>query len=237
MANRMTALRELQGISGQFDDVGRRNLTRDIVSTRVGHDLADRYVPASVDSRPTVDSKIAFLENTQLQAGQPVPVVSSELHGEHLTVHVPVLNQIIEAINTGAADPQQVFGTLQAFYQHISETIQFAAADPALESLVSQTKQVLQFAEEAINNTAKALEKIQREQAAGEATGEGGGEGGGAESQQMAMQAKLQEHEIKMQIAQQKAEVEMQIKQRKADQDQAIRDAQAALKFREGSPV
>ena len=32
-ANRMVALRELQGISGQFDDVGRRNLTRDIVST------------------------------------------------------------------------------------------------------------------------------------------------------------------------------------------------------------
>ena len=47
MANRLVALRELQGISGQFDDVGRRNLTRDIVATRVGHDLADRYAPTT----------------------------------------------------------------------------------------------------------------------------------------------------------------------------------------------
>ena len=42
-AERLVALRELLGIAGSFDEVGRRNLTRDIVSTRVGHDLADRY--------------------------------------------------------------------------------------------------------------------------------------------------------------------------------------------------
>ena len=100
-ANRMLALRELQGISGQFDDVGRRNLTRDIVSTRVGHDLADRYVPAEVQKRPTVDVKIAFFENQQLQQGQNVPVIASEMHGTHLEIHVPVLNQMIEALNTG----------------------------------------------------------------------------------------------------------------------------------------
>jgi len=69
-ANRLVALRELQGISGQFDDVGRRNLTRDIVSTRVGHDLADRYVPAQDSQRQTVDTKIAYLENMQLQQGR-----------------------------------------------------------------------------------------------------------------------------------------------------------------------
>ena len=164
-ANRLVALRELQGISGQFDDVGRRNLTRDIVSTRVGHDLADRYVPAQDSERPTVDTKIAYLENQQLQQGQPVPVVSSELHGQHLQLHVPLLQQIIEAIDGGQADPQQVLPALQALYQHISETAQYASGDPALQATVAQTKQVLQYAEEAINNTMKALEKIQREQA------------------------------------------------------------------------
>jgi len=164
-ANRVVALRELQGISGQFDDVGRRNLTRDIVSTRVGHDLADRYVPADVEKRPTVDLKIAFFENQQLMAGQPVPVVGNELHGTHLEVHVPALAQLIEQLNTGEADPMQALPTLQAFYEHISQTVQLAAGDPALEGLVGQTQQVLQFAEEAINNTAKALQKIQRDQA------------------------------------------------------------------------
>ncbi len=158
-------MRELQGISGQFDDVGRRNLTRDIVSTRVGHDLADRYVPAEVQKRPTVDVKIAFFENQQLMAGQQVPVVANELHGTHLEVHVPVLNQLLEQLNVGEADPMQSLPVLQAFYQHISQTVQFAAGDPALEGIVGQTKQTLNFAEEVINNTAKAAQKIQREQA------------------------------------------------------------------------
>ena len=225
-ANRLVALRELQGISGQFDDVGRRNLTRDIVSTRVGHDLADRYVPAQDSERQTVDTKIAYLENQQLQQGQPVPVVSSELHGQHLQLHVPLLQQIIEAIYGGQADPQQVLPALQALYQHISETAQFAAGDPALQATVAQTKQVLQYAEEAINNTMKALEKIQREQA--ENMQEGAGQPQASE-----IDMKLQKAQVDMQIAQQKAELDMAIKQRKFDQEQAIRDAEAALRFRE----
>lgn len=226
-ANRMVALKELQGISGQFDDVGRRNLTRDIVSTRVGHDLADRYVPAETEKRPTVDLKIAYFENQQLSAGQPVPVVGNELHGTHLEIHAPALNQIIEQLNTGAADPMQALPAVQAFYQHISETLQFAAGDPALEGMVSQTKQLLQFAEEVINNTTKAIQKMQRDQA--------GQEGEQAQPQQS--DAKLMEHQIKMQIAQEKAELDLAIKQKKHDQEMAIRDAKAALEFRQNSDL
>ena len=225
-ANRLVALRELQGISGQFDDVGRRNLTRDIVSTRVGHDLADRYVPAQESERQTVDTKIAYLENQQLQQGQPVPVVSSELHGQHLQLHVPLLQQIIEAIDGGQADPQRALPALQALYQHIAETAQYAAGDPALQAVVANTKQVLQYAEEAINNTMKALEKIQREQAENMQEGTG-------QPQMSEVDMKLQKAQVDMQIAQQKAELDMAIKQRKFDQDQAIRDAEAALRFRE----
>jgi hypothetical protein len=115
---------------------------------------------------------------------------------------------------------------LQALYQHISETAQFAAGDPALQATVAQTKQVLQYAEEAINNTMKALEKIQREQA--ENMQEGAGQPQASE-----IDMKLQKAQVDMQIAQQKAELDMAIKQRKFDQEQAIRDAEAALRFRE----
>ena len=226
-ANRMVALKELQGISGQFDEVGRKNLTRDIVSTRVGHDLANRYVSPDVEKRPTVDVKIAFFENQQLQQGENVPVIASELHGTHLEVHVPVLNQLIQAINEGQADPMQVLPMLQSFYQHISDTAQLAAGDPALEGLVGQTKQVLQYAEEAINNTMKAAQKIQRDQA----MEEGGEEG----AEQATQDSKVQEHQVKMQIAQEKAELDMAIKQKKHEQEMAIRDAKAALEFREDS--
>ena len=228
-ANRMVALRELQGISGQFDDVGRRNLTRDIVSTRVGHDLADRYVPSETEKRPTVDLKIAYFENQQLMAGQPVPVVGNELHGTHLEIHTPALAEVIQQINSGQADPMQVMPVLQAFYEHISQTVQLAVGDPALESIVGQTNQVLQFAEEAINNTAKAQQKIQRDQA----------QQAEAEGQKAPQQpdAKMMEHQVKMQIAQEKAELDMAIKQRKHDQEMALRDAKAALEFRENSDL
>jgi len=138
-----------------------------------------------------------------------------------------LLQQLLEGINAGQADPQQVLPMLQAFYQHISETVQFASGDPALQGLVGQTKQVLQFAEEAINNTMKALEKIQRDQA--QASQESGQQPTGPSEVDM----KVQKAQVEMQIAQQKAELDMAIKQRKFDQEQAMRDAKAALEFRE----
>ena len=223
-ANRLVALRELQGISGSFDDVGRRNLTRDIVSTRVGHDLADRYVPVAQDSRPTVDNKIAFLENQTMMQGSPVPVEANEIHGLHLDVHIPALVQLIEQLNAGAADPVQSLPVLQAFYSHVGETVQALAADPAAQAEIAQAKQVLQFAEELINNTSKQVQKIERDAA------QAGGEGQEADP---AMQAKMQEHQLKMQMAQQKAELEMSLKQAKLEQEQAMRDAENVLKMRE----
>ncbi|MAR11634.1 MAG: hypothetical protein CL681_16955, partial [Blastopirellula sp.] len=195
-------------------------------STRVGHDLADRYVPAEVEKRPTVDLKIAYFENQQLMAGQSVPVVGNELHGTHLEIHVPALNQLIEQLNVGEADPMQALPILQAFYEHISQTVQLAAGDPALEGVVGQTKQVLQFAEEAINNTMKAAQKLQREQAQM-------AEEQGIEPEQGQVDARMADHQVKMQIAQEKAELDMALKQKKHDQEMAIRDAKAALEFRE----
>ena len=80
----------------------------------------------SVNSKESVDVKIAFFENQQLQQGQNVPVIANELHGVHLEIHVPALAQLIEALNTGEADPMQVLPVLQAMYQHISDTAQLA---------------------------------------------------------------------------------------------------------------
>ena len=250
MANRLVALRELQAMSSQFDDVGRRNLTRDIVSTRVGYDLADRYAPNQEGDRTAADTKIAIFENLQLQAGQSIPVLSNELHGQHLPVHMQLAQQMLEAINAGQADPQQVLPALQAIYQHMSETTQYAGGDPALGAMVSSAKQVMQYLEEAVNNTMKALEKIQREQAQQEqmaaeqqqmggeqqmtdAEGQLAAQSGQAAPKMSEMDLKLQRAQIEMQIAQQKAELEMSLKQRKFDQEQAMRDAEKALRFRE----
>tara|TARA_Y100000401_G_scaffold31924_1_gene23342 strand:+ start:1104 stop:3332 length:2229 start_codon:yes stop_codon:yes gene_type:complete len=226
-ANRLVALRELQAISGSFDEVGRKNLTRDIVSTRVGHDLADRYIPQQMQERPTVDVKIAYFENQELMSGVPVPVVANELHATHLEVHLPALNQLIEQLNMGGADPVQSLASVQAFYQHITETAQQLAGDPQQEGLLGQAKQALQYAEEMIYNTSKQVEKMQREQAEMQPAPEGG------EAVDPALAAKMRESEIKNQITMQKAELDMRIKQAKFEQDQAIADAKNALEMRE----
>ena len=225
-ANRLVALKELQAISGSFDETGRRNLTRDIVSTRVGHDLADRYTPQQVEPRPTIDSKIAYLENQELMAGEPVPVVDAEMHGAHLNVHLPELNQLIEELNQGAADPVESLPALQAFYQHISETVQFIASDPTQQGMVGTAKQVLNFAEEMINNTSKQVQKMQRDQMEQQ-----GGSPEGAE--QNALSMKMQEHQMKLEMARQKAELDMELKQAKFRQEQAIEDAKTVAKLRE----
>ena len=226
-ANRLVALRELQAISGSFDDVGRKNLTRDIVSTRVGHDLADRYAPQVEEARPTVDGKIAFFENQELMDGTPVPVVTNEIHSAHLSEHVPVLSQLIEQLNTGAADPLQALPALQAFYQHVAETVQSLVGDPAAESIVADANQVLQYTEEMINNTSKQVQKIQRDQAESQPEEEGQPQG------EPDMGNKLQEHQLKMDMAKQKAELDMELKRAKFEQEQAMRDASNVMKMRE----
>jgi len=226
-ANRLVALRELQAISGSFDDVGRKNLTRDIVATRVGHDLADRYAPQVEEARPTVDGKIAFFENQELMDGTPVPVVANEIHSAHLSEHVPILSQLIEQLNTGAADPMQALPALQAFYQHVAETVQALVGDPAAESIVADANQVLQYTEEMINNTSKQVQKIQRDQA----------ESQPPEGEQVQedpnMGSKIQEHQLKMDMAKQKAELDMELKRAKFEQEQAMRDASNVMKMRE----
>lgn len=185
--------------------------------------------------RETVDNKIAIMETATLNQGQPMPVLSSELHGTHLGIHLESFGQLLEALNTGQADPMQAMPVLQAFYQHIAEHTQFASGEPALEGLVAQAKQSLQYGEEMINNTAKAMEKIQRDeaQAQQQMTEEEAAmmqQQGGEQPQE---DPKIAAAQVQMQIMQQKAELEMSIKQQKHEQDQAIRDAEAAMKFQE----
>tara|TARA_R100000734_G_C3315244_1_gene107136 strand:- start:1834 stop:2403 length:570 start_codon:yes stop_codon:yes gene_type:complete len=184
-----------------------------------------------------VDDKIAYFENSDLSEGKQVPALSNELHGKHLQIHVPALQEIITGMDEGTVDPVQIYQSLVAFYQHISETLQLAAGDADLQPLISNTKQVLQYAEEAINNTAKKMQKMQREAAEAQASGAEmspeGQEGMAVPPQPNAADLKMQQAQVDMQIRRQKAELEMELRQRKFEQEQALRDAKAAADLRD----
>jgi hypothetical protein len=226
-ANRLVSLRELNGISGSFDEVGRRNLIRDIVSTRVGHDLADRYAPANPEPRLAIDAKVAILENNHLQQGSEVPVLDNELHGMHLLQgHVPVLSDILATVQEGTADPVEALPVLQAFYNHVNEHMKYFSMDPAAQGEVAQVRQLMQVAEEWIVNTGRKVQKMQRDAAQQQSEGQPVDP-----SKQAALQMRVEEHQIKMDIARQKAELDMSIRQAKHQQDLAMNDAKKAVEL------
>jgi hypothetical protein len=222
-ANRLLALRELNAISGSFDDVGRRNLIRDITATRVGHDLVDRYAPAAPEPRLTVDAKIAMMENQSMVSGMPVPVLDNELHGMHLRVHAPELQQLLAAVDGGQADPVQALPIVQALYEHVMQHLQFLSSDPSARGQVAELKQLTQIAEEVITNTGRKIQAMQRKQLQEGASPEGQPQG------PTPTELKFQEHQLKMEIARQKAELDMQIREAKFQQEQAINDAKGAV--------
>jgi hypothetical protein len=230
-ANRVLALRELNQVSGGFDETGRHHLLRDIVTARVGRDLTDRYIGPLPEPRPTVEGKIALLENEAMQQGRPVPVLSNELHGEHLRAHAPLLQELISGIETGEVDPMAALPVAEALYDHCSQHNGFLLQDPMAQADAKGMKQLLQQAEMIIVNFRRKLAAMARKAQEGQmADGSGGDQSGGTgDTGPSAAQLKLEEHQVKLSIAQQKAEQEMSIKERKAMQEMALKDAERAM--------
>ena len=232
-ANRVLALRELNGIAGAFDETGRHNLVRDIVTARVGRDLTDRYVGPTSEPRPTVEGKIALLENEAMQQGRPVPVLSGEIHGEHLRSHAPLLQELLAAIQTGEADPLAALPVVEALYDHCSQHNGFLEMDPLSQADAKGMKQLLQQSDMVITNFRRKIEAMPRKAQEDQMAGGPGDDqtGGNGEAEPSAAQLKYAEHQVKLNIAQRKAEQEMDIKERKFQQESALKDAERAMQM------
>lgn len=226
-ANRMLALRDLNQFAGAFDETGRKNLIRDIVASRVGHDLVDRYVPMQMEPRTTIHSKLAMLENGALDTGAEVPVMSDEPHIEHLSVQAPKLNELIAMIQQGQGELGPLLSQAMAYQKHIGQHAEYLAADPTASAEVAELKRMMQISTEVITNFGRRFDRMMREQAAA------GGQEAEGQAQLNPVQLKLQEHELRMQITRDKAELEKQIRQSKAEQDLAIKDAERSLRLLE----
>jgi hypothetical protein len=213
---RIATLDELDRERGYFDEVGNRNLTYDRVSTRIGHDAARRYITKTPQPRGTTDQSLATLENAMLMQGTGVPTLPAQLHGTHLDIHLPQLQQLIEAA-AGGGDLQQLMPALGAAHQHVAEHAQALGADPTQQDKVAMS---IDFS----NKARQILENAQRQAEADAARAPEGGE----------QTSKVAELELiaqtKARIMEQHAEVEMGIKERKAQQEQALKDFEAAAK-------
>jgi hypothetical protein len=258
-ANRMLVQKELAAMAGQFDEIGQKNLVHDQVATLVGHKMANRYAPAPSKTngtdRDSIDTKIALLENLKLEDGTEIPPLSSEMHGKHLRVHIPLAQNILTGIEEGHIDPVETLPIMGAIYFHLSDTAKMASSNPNLEPVVNETRQILQLLEEQLNNAQKAKAKMERDAMEAQAAeaemaemaameGQGGGpapEGAAGEISPTDMKlaeaarahdAKVQASELDMEITRRKADLDMAIRREDHEQKQALEDAKVAAKIR-----
>lgn len=214
-AARTAGLNKLQERAALLPEDGRRNLTYDLVATEVGYDNASRYCSPAEQPRPTVDVSIASLENSALIEGKPQPVLTIQLHGVHLSIHAPEIQQITAGIEEGTIDGVQILPGLTELHNHSYDHLQLLAADPYAQDQVAEFSQILQQAGEAILNSTRQAEAEARKQA----------EAGDQGQQAVAEQLKLQTLQLKGEIEIRKAELALQMEQMKALQRQQEHDA------------
>lgn len=229
-AARKDTFRELSDMAPGFDEIGRKNLQRDKVANELkSYRAADRYAPPVEKPRVPIDSKIAELENNQMEAGMDVQVLGNELHLSHLAIHTDKINGIIQGVEEGTMDMMEVTPLMVKLHGHATAHLEIVGADPVAAEDVAFYRQVLQQAGEIIMNGVRMLEKAQRE-----GGGEEGAEGqASAEDQEFTagLQRQLAEHQQKLANLQQEHDLKMQLQINEAETKRAIASADAASKL------
>lgn len=222
---RTAAYNDLIEIAQYLPEDGRKNLIFDRVANRVGHDAASRYASPSDVPRPTVDQKIAELENSDLLEGTPIGVQSNELHGEHLLKHLPVIEQIVTGIDDGSIDAMQVLNGLTLLHEHSFTHVQVLATDPWAQPAVASAKATLQRAGEQILNYTR------RAQAEAQEAAQNGTPGAQDQAADLKAQADALAAQLKIQLAEldvKKKELDIQRDEERHRQRMELADAQTA---------
>ncbi len=235
---RRMVVNELAGLAPQFDEEGRRNTLRAQVGGLVGHDRVDEFVPPMEGPRPTVDDKMAELENLEMTtSGQEAPVYSTDLHPIHARRHLAKLSEMVEAVDQAQAPIEEMVPLMVPIHGHATKHVE-AMVGPVVESEAATYRQQLQQIGEVLHNGIKHIQKLQRQQ---QDQGQGQGGDGQPTAEQMAQQEwsrnlerSVLEHKIKLQAIEATAAVKLQAEQARAAQRIAIADLEAAAKIRRG---
>jgi hypothetical protein len=234
---RAMALTDLTSLLPELNEMGKRNLIFDRVASRVGYDMARRYVEEPQDPQYSVEGQLAEMENILMSGGKDLPVEPAMMHETHLERHLPDVNRIIQSIEIGELDPMQELQGLQIKLAHIDAHTQNLAGRQSAGGIFASARQTLNNAGNVVKNMERKIKAMQRREAeAAQAAQEEAAQAGGdppqapAESDQL-LQLKMAAAQLDMQIKQAKADVDMEIKQAKAAQDRALKDAEVAQRL------
>ena len=164
-AAKTIGLQRMQELRPRMDDVGQKNLDRELAIDAVGVAGADKFFPRDGEFRTTVDTQIAILQNAQLMQGIEIPVLSSDPHMPHAREHIKPMLEDYELVAGGQMEEMEFAQKYILLYPHTVEHIQRVEGDITVSEEAAAMRQMLQRIEEFINNGIKALEAAQEEAA------------------------------------------------------------------------
>ena len=213
-AARVAVLDQLNQERPFMDEEGNRRLTFDRVAARIGYDGASKYVVRGSKPRGTNEQSLANLENSLLNLGQAVPVLSAQFHGTHLEIHIPIAQDLISRILGGEIDANENIGVIAAMSSHVSGHAEGVASDHNQQNLVSVALDVSNKLRQIVENTERSL------QAQNNSPDQ---EGAPSKADELARIAQVKED-----ILRSEADLKMTIIREKAEQEQRLKDFAAA---------
>lgn len=227
-AARSLSFTKLMSLLPQLDEIGRKNLIYQFVANEVGYQNVDEFASKAEEPRLGTEASLAILENGLLRMGRPLEVLSYQMHGTHVQIHVPPLLETLDAVERGELDPMQELPGLQATLNHLSAHGEELVRDPSQLALYGQVKEAINNTQQVVTNMERKIKAIQAQGGGeAEAAAPGGEDALNAEKVKQE-QLKTAMIEFKLQIAQRKGEMELAIQQAKADQNLALNDLKGA---------
>lgn len=154
---RQASLEFLMNIAGALPDTGRSNLISDVVASRAGVAMVDRYYPRG-EIQPIADDQlaIAMLQISAAKQGMPPVITDSQNHALFAGTFLSAASEAMAGLAQGA-DPRQVLAFVEAIGPSIAQHINEMSKDPTRRDLV---KKFTQQMNDLANLTDKLRQKV-----------------------------------------------------------------------------
>lgn len=129
------------------------NIVRDITANAMGGAKVDRYAPSLTDNDlPTSDDSMAMVESSELSMGGDALMNGKQNHIKHGDNHLTKAEQIVQAVQQGAMEPERALTALQKLLNHAGEHLDQLQRNPmqkaAFEQLSQRWEEVAKFADQ-----------------------------------------------------------------------------------------
>ena len=223
---RQQTLDFLLQLSGTLPEDGRVNLIKDVVASRAGQELVNRYYPPETPNKLASDQEaFATSQVADMKIGVPAVVTSSQNPLIYAETFLKAAAQALGSLEQGA-DPREVYSFLEMVGPAIAAHVQRLEQDPTRQQAAKVLGEQLKEIAAATDQLGKRIQQdAQEQQQAQQMSAKMQMEAAAAQQKMQIDAAKAQQQ---MALKQQKTQVDMALKQRKTQQGMALSDAKTA---------